>query len=610
MKLSYKLINSSQTHPVRWHVAILFVLGIASYANSFTVPLHYDDFIALRKTISSPLELGINGGARWVTDLTFSLNRLAHGETVAGYHAVNLTIHIVAALCLYHMVLVSIAAITSSFKLACNAELTFLSRFIPLTTAAIFVCHPVQTQAVTYIAQRYTSLATCLYLASMLSYLQARIRGIGRTAWFLGATSFAIAILALMSKEIAFTLPLMIVVLEVALFRGRLLKYPVFLLLGAGLLLIIPLQLLYTSEAVGINELLHGVQRATSEVDYISRGDYFLTQLRVIVTYMRLMILPVNQNLDYDYPVYDFIATPQVVASLLLHLVVTGTALLMAIRSQRSLNCGNLAVGMTLRLASLGIVWFYLTLAVESSVVPIRDVINEHRLYLPSGGFLVMLASGLGYLATKNTVYRKALWTFVVLGCLALTIGTIARNRVWSSEIRMWQDVLAKSPNKARAHYNIGFHYSKWSMPAAALPHLIRAIELTQREKDIYWIALNIAISRLNAFEGRYYTGIGYQLMDNSVDPRFRKSWMAVSYNNLGLAYEYSGNLHLARKNYELAASVNPDLDLAWFNLTVVAARQSNRSAFNVAQERLCGINPALAQKAAEIKLITSIQQD
>ncbi len=604
LRPSDKLKNLFHSHPARLHVAILFILGITSYANSFAVPLHYDDFSTLRKTVSGPLKLGFSGGMRWVTDLTFSLNRLVHSEAVAGFHAVNLAIHLASAVCIYYLVLLSITAIKSSFKLSGNDEQhSFLQSFIPFATAALFVCHPVQTQAVTYIAQRYTSLATCFYLASMLSYLQARLRRTGTGAWFWGGTSLVMALMAMMSKEIAFTLPLMLVVLELALFRGRLLKNPIFLLLGAGLLLIIPLQLLRLSEMNGLGDMLQGLQRASAEVQYISRSDYSLTQLRVIATYLRLMILPVSQNLDYDYPIYHSIAAPQVLASLFLHLSLAGAALFLAIRSQRRLRDGDLTSGTTMRLAALGIVWFYLALAVESSVIPIRDVINEHRLYLPSGGFLLFLTSLLGYPAALRAGYRKAVWTFVVLCCLVLTAGTIARNWVWKSEISLWQDVQAKSPNKARAHYNAGFHYAKWSMLDKGLPHLIRAIELAP-EEDICWIALNSAIIQLNTFDGRHTSGMEYQTMIDSDDSRLRKPWQALNYINLGLAYEYSGNLHLARKNYELAASLNPDLDFAWLNLVVVAARQQNKPRFSTALARLQTINPALARAASTIRFI------
>ncbi len=541
MRLPGRSIIQFRTDTDCFRLALVLMLGIVAYVNSFTVPLHYDDVTVLRKFISGSLKPGFGGGTRWVTDLTFSLNRLAHGERVAGYHAVNLAIHLTSAVCLYYLVLSSMTAIRSSFGLPAEGEhSTFLRRFVPFTTAAIFVCHPLQTQAVTYIAQRYTSLAGLFYLASMLAYVRARISRTELRAWSWGAAALVMATLAMMSKESAFTLPLMAIVLEVSLFRGQLLKRPLFLALGAALLLIIPLQLLHMSGAHGFNEILTVLRRSSVEVQEISRGDYFLTQLRVVVTYLRLLILPVNQNLDYDYPIQHSLLAPQVLASLALHLALAASAVLLFVRSRSSLLSGIAGVGISLRLAAVGIIWFYLALAVESSIIPIRDVICEHRLYLPSAG-LIMTASCLAAAVANRTGKRTAAWLMAAACCLVFTTATVARNRVWGSQLGLWTDVLAKSPNKARAQFHVGHNLAQMSMPDRALPHLVRAIELTPGATD-FWITLNGVVSNLGTFEGRCDTGMRYHLMVYSIDPRYLVPWQAVSYNNLGLAYEYLGN--------------------------------------------------------------------
>jgi tetratricopeptide (TPR) repeat protein len=590
-----RLINLLRTNMVRFQLVLVLLLGIVAYANSFTVPLQYDDVMVLRKSVDGSLKLGFRGGLRWVADLTFSLNRLAHGEHVAGYHAVNLAIHLSAAVCLYYLVLSSMAALRSSFGLSAEREgRPFLQNLVPFATAAIFVCHPVQTQAVTYIAQRYASLATLFYLASLLAYIKARIHRTGPPAWSWGAAALVMSMLAIMSKEIAFTLPLMAVVLEIMLFRGRLLRSPLFLALGAALMLIIPLQLLHKSGVHGFSDILSGLQRATVEVQEISRRDYFLTQLRVIVTYLRLLILPVNQNLDYDYPIQHSLFAPQVLASLTLHLSIAISALLLFIRSRSSLLTGNSSVGIALRLASLGIVWFYLALTVESSIIPIRDVIGEHRLYLPSAG-IIMAAFCLAAALADRAKSRTPLWWLVAVCCLVFTTATVARNRVWNSQLGIWMDVLAKSPNKARAHYQVGFNLAQRSMPDKALPHLVRAIELTPGATD-FWIVLNSAVPCLGTFDGRYDSGLKYHQMVFSIDPRYLVPWQAVSYNNLGLAYEYLGNYRAARTNFEKAAIVDPSLDLAWLNLAVISAKLRDPAGFAMALGRLQATNPSLAR--------------
>lgn len=602
MKSNDDLNIPARIAAIRIQLLTLLLLGVVAYANSFTVPLHYDDVMTLRKYVGTPQGIGGGVSSRWITDLSFALNRLAHGEIVTGYHIVNLAIHLAATVCLYLLVRFALTALRSSFGLYAEDEpYSFLLRFVPFATAALFVCHPIQTQAVTYIAQRYTSLATAFYLASLLAFVRARLQPPGPRAWIWGGIAFTAALLAMMSKEIAFTLPLMALLLEIALFRGRLLKNPYFLSLCALLLLCIPLQIMSRSGLQGIGDLPALLGQASTEVREISRGDYFLTQLRVVVTYLRLLLLPINQNLDYDYPLQHSLLAPQVLASLALHLALAGTGLALYFRSRRTLPGGGAAAGAAMRMTAVGIGWFYLALAVESSVIPIRDVINEHRLYLPSAGFFLAVTS-VAALAANRVSCRRGAWCLAAVCCLLLTVATVARNRVWGSQLGLWQDVLAKSPNKSRAQYQVGFNLAQNMMPDKALPHLVRAIEQLPQAPD-YWITLNALIPNLRAFEGRYDTGLHYHLMAFSIDPRYLKPWRAASYNNLGLAYEYLGNYREARVNFAKAVSTNPALDLGWFNLAVTAARLGDQAGFTAACDRLRAVNPDLARSAAGMVL-------
>lgn len=585
---------------------ILILLGLASYSNSFDVPLQYDDFTSLRKTINGSLKLGLEGGLRWFTDLTFSLNRLAHGELVAGYHLVNLSIHLGATLCLYGFVRQSIKVLRPP-RQDNRAEDTiqFLAIYTPFATAALFVCHPIQTQAVTYIAQRYTSLATALYLAAMYAYIKARISfadNYARRAMAWGVLTVVAALLAMMSKEIAFTLPPMLVLLEIMLFRGRLLKRPWFLAAIIGLAVVIPLQSLLISGLGGSSSLAQKLQRVSTEIHTISRGDYFLTQLRVIATYLRLMVLPVNQNLDYDYPLYHSITAPPVLASLALHLALFTAATVMFMRSRKYLENGTGIQGIYLRLGTLGICWFYLALLVESSIIPIRDVINEHRLYLPSGGILLLAASLAGGFAAHRPRCRNLLWGVTILGCLALMSATVLRNRVWHSELTMWQDVLTKSPNKPRAQFNVGFHLSKRFQQEAALPYLVRALELDP-SPQLYWLSVNGSVTMMARFAGRSALGLEYQATPETVKPEYMVAWTALSHNNLGLAYEHLGNLQWARNNFTLATTIDPSLDLGWLNLAIICARMNDRHGYDSAYARLAQLNPTRAKALSSLGL-------
>jgi tetratricopeptide (TPR) repeat protein len=594
-------------HIVSVHIGILLFLGVASYANSLNTPLQLDDISTVRISIKFNL-FNIQefiAQRRWFADLTFFLNRQLHGERVLGYHLLNLAIHLSSACVIYLVARQAIEALKRTFHITGDDErLPFLQLFIPLSTAALFVCHPVQTQAVTYISQRYTSLATLLYAGSLLAYLKARLLSADeakkRHMWSWGAGAVVLAVLAMKSKEIALTLPLMAVMIEALLFRGRLLKNRLFLALCVGLILVIPLQLVFTYGAVSPENLLDKVQRAATETQIISRTDYLLTQFRVVATYLRLLILPINQNLDYDYPEYHSLFALPVLAALLLHITLVGLAMFLFFRSKRQLASGAPLTGICLRIASLGIFWFYLALSVESSLIPINDVIFEHRLYLPSVGFFMAATAGCAGIAAQRQRYRTALWAATALLCLALAAGTLARNRVWSSELALWQDVLEKSPNKARARFAIGELYCRNLMPEKALPYLVRTLEIDPR-REKHWMILNTAIMQLGRYKGRASAGMEYYVASAvKVDPNHKSQWLALSYNNLGLAYEHLGNRYLARESYHKAVTVNPSLDLAWYNLSLLAANQKDTASVESSLEKLRTINPVLAQDATK----------
>jgi tetratricopeptide (TPR) repeat protein len=586
---------------------MIILLGIIGYANTFAVPAQLDDedvvqlgsgvvhnLFSLREQL---------GNGRWFVDLTFALNRSLHGSQVAGFHLVNLLLHLAAALTVYLLLQSLITALQRTVPAATADRVAWLRHFLPLAGAALFVSHPIQTQAVTYIVQRYTVLATLCYLGALLSYLRARLAMLAspqqRGVWLWMGASVLLALLAMKCKEIAFTLPLLVVLCELLLFRGELLKSRVVQLLGAALLLVIPLQQLYNRGNSVSGGLLEQLRTVSAETGIISRSDYLLTQLRVVATYLRLLVVPVGQNLDYDYPISHSLTEPLVAAALLLHLILLGGAVLLYRRSQ-AFQGEDAATGITRRLASLGIFWFYLTLSVESSLIPIRDVINEHRLYLPSLGFFMTVAAVAAYCGLYRDLLRRVVIGMTALLCLTLTVATVQRNRVWGSTITLWQDVLKKSPGKARAHYNLGYYnFLKYRLEVA-IPYLVRALEL-ENGMVVCWNTLSTAMSLLPGYEGRVSAGERYHIIDNNSYEYYRgnrSAWWANCYNSLGVAYEYLGNRVRAGEYYRQALLIDPSLDLAWYNSALQAAHRHDPAGAASAVERLKNINPQLGRHA------------
>jgi len=583
-------------------IAIILLTGLAAYVNSLYGPFHFDDLGISDKSYLWPR--AFTSGPRQFVDLTFVINHLLHGDQVFGYHLVNVAVHLAAAVALYGLVNSALSALAVSFPSpagAPSAGAHFIRRFIPCATALIFVSHPIQTQAVSYIVQRYASMATLFYLCCVLAFVQARtaaMQGRTRRIWVLSALSLAAGIIALRCKEIAYTLPVMLIVAEAFLFRGRLLRNKGFIGSMAALLLIIPALRIAQHGLGGMEGLLYSIEHSTREELTYSRVDYLLTQFRVVVSYLRLLVLPIGLNLDYDVPLQRQFFTLPVLSSLLLHLTLLASSVVLFIRSGRLLAERPGPPGICLRLISFGIVWFYLALSVESSFIPILDVMFEHRLYLPSAGaFLVLTAAGACVVAGRRSLHTAA-WVVLAIVCCVLTFATIQRNRIWNDDLLLWEDTARKSPNKARVLSNLGVAYLRFNQPEKALPLLLRTIELSPGFTDVL-NNLGTTLDMLRKFEGRYDNGRRYIKGTRTIDMRYYNAWFANTRNNLGLLYEYRGDPERARRHFEEAVALAPSFDLAWYNLLLTADRQQDRVRAAEAFKRLQILNPERAQAAA-----------
>jgi tetratricopeptide (TPR) repeat protein len=492
---------------------VVVILGVLCYSNTFQVPFVLDDpqQIGENPVIHDLANFFTNSSGheylpnRFIGNLTFALNYHFGGLNVVGYHVVNLVIHLANALLVYALVRLTLR---TPFLAPLSSPLPPHSSLVPLLASLLFVCHPIQTQAVTYIVQRLTSLATLFYLAALVlhvSWRLARVDGapvISRRvppSWLL---SLLMAVLAMKTKEIAFTLPLVVLLYEFSFFGrpGRRL-----LLSLAPLLLticIIPLGMISLQQTAG--EILSEVSSATRDAEHLSRAEYLFTQFSVIVTYLRLLVLPINQNLDYDYPISHSLLEPQTLLSLLLLLTILGFATWLWRASNLSRSPDYLHSSLftlhSSRLIAFGIFWFFITLAVESSVIPIRDVIFEHRVYLPSVGFFIAVA-GLSFAAlSKWPTTRRAALSIVALIILLFSGATYARNRIWQDWFTLWNDVKKKSPAKTRPYHILGMQYANRGDTARAINEFSLALRLNPRDADA-WFNLGQAYTMV----GRYH---------------------------------------------------------------------------------------------------------
>ncbi len=545
---------------------LIAITALLIYSNTFSFPFHFDDTSSITendkiRVLSNFLD---TSGTRYIGELSFALNYYFGEFNVFGYHLVNIIIHIINGILIWWLVNLTFKTPVMQ-RQPVNLQ---VSSLIALAASLIFITHPIQTQAVTYIVQRFASLATLFYLLSLVLFVRWRLSsGSGyRAALYL--FSLLSVVLSMKTKEMSFTLPFIILLYEFFFFRARLRKV-YFLIPYLLTLLIIPLSIIGIGSHKPVGDIVGGLGEAARETELISRGSYLLTQFRVIVTYIRLLFLPVNQNLDYDYPVYHAFFIPGVFLSFLFLLFLIGLGVYLLIRSQRN---GNGYAP----LISFGIFWFFITLSVESSIIPIRDVIFEHRLYLPAVGAVIAFSSAMLYgfehwrgwigigKGERVSSFPAAVVLLLIIIVL-LSFATYQRNLVWRDGITLWSDVVSKSPLKARVHYNLGINYYDSGILHKAIEEYKTTIRLKHNYAEIH---NNLGV--IYARQGRMDEAIaefGIALRLESDLAKAPVSAHAYAHYNLALIYVRQERVNEAIEEFRTAARLEPGFVDAHYNL-------------------------------------------
>ena len=375
---------------------------------------------------------------RWLSMLTFALDYRLHGADPRGFHATNLLVHLLAAAALFDLV-------RRTLRLPALARSAVAGRAeeVALIVAALFALHPLQTQAVTYVVQRMASLAGALCLVALWAHLRARTSAAAKARFGFAVLTVAALAGAMLSKQNAFTFPIVLALYDRLLLPrdgGR--RRLALIALPLLTMLIVPARQLAQPDSRG-GAFEGAADRSDSETR-LTHADYLRTQTRVVATYLRLLALPVGQNLDWDVePSRSWTELRVVAPGLFLASLAALGGWLIATNGRRDPAWS---------LVGFGIVWFFVTLAVESGLVPIRDLMFEHRLYLPSVGAILAAVVAL-LLLVPPRAWRLAVATLAVAGLL-LGCATFARNEVWRDELRLWRDAMAKSPGKVRPMSN------------------------------------------------------------------------------------------------------------------------------------------------------------
>ncbi|MES2598940.1 MAG: tetratricopeptide repeat protein [Verrucomicrobiota bacterium] len=439
-------------------------------SESFLYPLYFKSFaLSADKWGISP-DVPLNFILRPVAYLSFYLNLNFGGHETAGFRLVNISLHMMNGMLLF---------LLARSLLGRNNGSSFIAA---LTVAVLFTAHPLATESVTYIVQRFESLSTLFSLLTLLAYIQSKKasslpRG---QAWKAG--SLLCMLMAMFTKETAVTLPVLLVLLEMTWRRQTLWRSLVSTRWHLLLIPVIPV-LIFASEwaqngrfsVVGTLNITNGGPQEHTV------AQYFMTQVCAWVSYLRLLILPVGQNFDHSYP------------------------LITSITDWRLISCGVLVLGLLLAswlffrhrrgatgaMVLWGVLLYFITLAPSSSIVPLPDLFSEHRCYLPSIGIFIALAA---LLKEVFSLRLPSLSRFTLLATgsvcvLALSFATLLRNESYRTRESMWRDALSKGSDKARVWKGLGIAANNAGRPDDAIQCFKHATE--NHPEDIEaWINL------------------------------------------------------------------------------------------------------------------------
>ncbi len=561
---SRDLLENGRPGAIRLLPWFIVVAVVVSYLNSFSNPFIFDDWNIIRYDPGISMLWSFSFSSRFIADITFKLNYALGGFNVADYHATNMIIHLIAGLLLYGIIRRTLLLPVFASKFQSSAP------WLAAACASLWSVHPLQTESVTYICQRYESLTGMFLFLCLYSFVRAQSSALKRL-WC--DIALAACVLGMGSKQSMVIAPFIVILYDHIFlsrsFRDLLrerwkLHAALFLTLG-----ILPMLHLNSVRAV-IQAGEIGLKAQP-----VSPLTYLFTQFGVILHYLKLSVVPYPLCLDYAWPVaigWREITIPGVLVAVLL------AATYCTLRRRQP--AGFIGA------------WFFITLLPASGLVPIADMAAERRMYLPLAA--VVCFAVLAYCRFRCAIFgrlqlRRALDIGVFVGVAGMfCFLTIERNADYGSEKGMLGKIAAARPHNFRAQ--IGFTSclladDKLDEADAAARLLLHRLDSAAADKSIRYrrtAAGNVEFYIPEAHDqyGRVLLAKGKvreAIAEFNEAVRLRPDCQAY-YNNLALAVFFAGDLNAAIKICETAIAVDPAYAKAYALLGYIMARQGRHA--------------------------------
>ncbi len=519
-------------------LSVIVILILSSYANTLYAPFVLDD---MHSFVEQPLVLNFDftwesflklaetpfGWKRFLPVLTFALDLQWGSGTLIAFHITNIIIHILATLALFFL-LKSLFELISGDYPSFLGDGRFTTSIVILSTVGLWALNPIQTNVVTYLVQRMTSMAALFYFLALGCYLRGRSAHLQKVdnrkflLWYFLTALFAIC--SFMCKENTVTLPVVIALVEFLFVCdgsvSRFLKKYIVVLILAILVLIL---IIYFK----LPGLLEGYGKR-----HFTLSERLLTELRIVSSYIFVLLLPLSRflNLEHDPVLSTSLFAP---ISTFVSLVFLSIVIICAWRARKRYP-----------LVTFAVFWFFINLLLESSFIPL-ELKFEHRLYLPSAGLYLavsLLVAGLIiWLFSGRAVDRRNFGIIVVTSIVVVLSGlsllTFKRNLVWQDAVTLYRDCALKSPNKARSHSNLARALIEQKAYKEVVVECEKALVLGVEGYECYWVtAANLIVAISKTGDDRCAIERAENLLENS--PENAKINDHTSFlHNLGKTY-------------------------------------------------------------------------
>jgi len=520
---------------------LIVLFGGLAYISSFSAGFVFDDSIV--KNDQRIRHILPHGTQEWFrdrpfVDFTFALDYAFGRLTPADYHATNVVIHLLAGLLLYGIIRRTLATPRIAERFRNSADT------IALWASAVWVTHPLNTSAVTYVCQRYESMMGMFYLLA----LYALIRGASSSHARWSVVAVAACALGTGSKEVMLTAPFVLLVFDRVFLSQTFREIAAKRLCLYVTMFIVCLIVFLPPLTVGVSS--SGVNgKFAGQLTWLYYG---LTQCSVILHYIRLAFWPHPLCLDYFW----LLVTHPVDA--LPAAVIIGVLVLVTILMLRHApSMGFLGV------------WFFAILAPSSSLVFRPDCAFEHRMYLPliaiTTGCAIVLAELLYRLYGRRFQQareRGAVYSVIMAAAVvALAATTFHRNLDYASDETIWLDTVAKRPGNIRAYVNLSGYYLSTGKSDKALKYCKEAVQ------------------HLPDFSKTSIDDLNSARKGPDIERRYREvSFYSRIQSNFGLALQQQGNVDEAIVHYKEAMRLVTNNVAPLVNLACISFGRGQRA--------------------------------